>query len=208
MGSKSDYLENKILDHVLGQASFTQPTPYLALYTTAPNDAGGGTEVSGGSYARQAVAASFGAASGGSSANTADISFPQATALWGEIEAFGLLDASGAGNLLYWGYLTQTQYEFTAEATNDTFTAPGHALVNDNIVVLEGTNLPAGVSAGTRYYVISASGDNFQLSTSLGGAAINLSSTGSGKIGKLTPKTIEAGDQAIFRTGTITFTED
>ena len=105
MGSKSDYLENEILDHVLGQGAYSAPTPYLGLYTAAPTDAGGGTEVSGGSYARVAISAKFGAASGGSSANTASIDFPTATASWGTVVAFGIFDASTAGNLLYWGAL-------------------------------------------------------------------------------------------------------
>lgn len=103
MAGKSDYLEDKILDHVLGNAALTQPTPYVGLYTAAPTDAGGGTEVSGGSYARQA--ASFGAASGGAIANDAAVTFPTATAGWGTITHFGIFDAVSGGNLLYWGAL-------------------------------------------------------------------------------------------------------
>jgi len=105
MGSFSDYFENKIIDHMLGNQAFTPPsTLYVALYNVAPTDAGGGTEVSGGSYARQAV--TFSAASGGATSNSADITFPQATADWGTIVAVGILDASTGGNLLAWGALT------------------------------------------------------------------------------------------------------
>ena len=105
MGSFSDYFENKIIDHMLRNQSFTPPsTLYVALYNVAPTDAGGGTEVSGGSYARQAV--TFSAASGGATSNSADITFPQATADWGTIVAVGILDASTGGNLLAWGALT------------------------------------------------------------------------------------------------------
>jgi len=105
MGSFSDYFENKIIDHMLRNQAFTPPsTLYVALYTVAPTDAGGGTEVSGGSYARQAV--TFSAASGGATSNSADITFPQATADWGTIVAVGILDASSGGNLLAWGALT------------------------------------------------------------------------------------------------------
>lgn len=46
--SKSDYLENKLLDHQLGKTSYTMPTVYVGLFTAAPSDSGGGTEVSGG----------------------------------------------------------------------------------------------------------------------------------------------------------------
>lgn len=111
--SKSDYLEGKVLDHLLGRTTYTAPaTVYVALYTTAPADAGGGTEVSGGSYARKAVtndATNWPAASGGSKANGTAIAFPEATANWGTVVAWGLFDASSGGNLLYWGTLTQNQ---------------------------------------------------------------------------------------------------
>jgi hypothetical protein len=106
--SVADYYENKILDHMLRAQAFTPPsTVYVALYTTAPTDAGGGTEVSGGSYARQS--ATFSAASAGSISNSADITFPQATADWGTIVAVGLFDTSTAGNLLWYGNLTTSQ---------------------------------------------------------------------------------------------------
>jgi len=109
-GSKSDYLELELLDHVLGKATYTAPTTlYLALFTVAPTDAGGGTECTGGSYARKSVtnnATNFPAASSGSKSNGVAFSFVQATASWGECVAFGIFDAATAGNLLYWGDLT------------------------------------------------------------------------------------------------------
>jgi len=109
-GSKSDFLENELLDHVLGNAAYSAPaTVYVALYTVAPTDAGGGTEVSGGDYARVAVTnndTNFPAASSGAKANGTEITFPTATASWGEVVAFAILDASSGGNFLYWGDLT------------------------------------------------------------------------------------------------------
>lgn len=96
--SKSNYLENKLLEHVLKNTSYTSPTTvYAALYTDDPTEADSGTEVTGGSYARQAVA--FAAASGGTIANSGTITFanlPSAT-----ITHIGIRDASTAGNLLY-----------------------------------------------------------------------------------------------------------
>jgi hypothetical protein len=106
MGSKSDYAELKVLDAILNQTSFSVATPYVALYTATPSDSGGGTEVSGGSYARALCTTSFPAASAGSCANDVAIAFPTATANWGTVTAFGIFDASTAGNLLYWGALT------------------------------------------------------------------------------------------------------
>jgi hypothetical protein len=109
MGSKSDYLENKALDHVLGGPDYVRPaTVYAALYTAAPTDAGGGTEVAGGSYARAAItnnATNFPAASGGVKTNGTNIVFATATAAWGTVVAVGIFDADTAGNLLYWAAL-------------------------------------------------------------------------------------------------------
>lgn len=105
MASKSDYLENKILDHVLRNTAYTSPTTvYVGLLTTVATDSTSGTEVSGGSYARQAVA--FDAASGGATANTSLITFPTATASWGTVVGFAIYDALTGGNILYWGTLT------------------------------------------------------------------------------------------------------
>jgi hypothetical protein len=108
--SKSDYLENEILDHVLGGSDYTRPaTVYVALYTATPNDAGGGTEASGGSYARAAVtnnATNWPAASGGAKSNGTAITFPTPTAGWGTVTSFGIFDASTGGNLLYYGNLS------------------------------------------------------------------------------------------------------
>ena len=108
-GSFSDYLENKLLDHVFRDTAFTAPsTLYVGLYTTAPTDAGGGTEVSGGSYARVSCvpASTFAAASSGATQTTSTVTFPQASGTWGTVVAFGIFDQATSGNLLAWGDLT------------------------------------------------------------------------------------------------------
>ena len=99
MAEFSNYLENKILDHVLKNVSYTSPTTvYVGLFTTDPTDAGTGTEVSGGSYARQVLSVTT--ASGGIVTSSGDVTFPQATANWGTISHIGILDALSSGNLL------------------------------------------------------------------------------------------------------------
>lgn len=108
-GSFSNFLELELLDHIGGNGSYTAPNPYLALYTSAPSDTGGGTEVSGGSYARVDSNAKFGAAASGSMSNDAEIAFPTASASWGTVVAFGIFDAASAGNLLVWGDLTTSK---------------------------------------------------------------------------------------------------
>jgi len=99
MAEFTDFMENKIIDHMLRAQAYTPPaTVYVALFTAAPSDAGGGTEVSGGAYARQAV--TLDAAEDGASENSADITFPQATADWGTITHLALMDALTGGNML------------------------------------------------------------------------------------------------------------
>lgn len=96
----SNYLENALINGTLRATTYTAPsTVYVALFTSDPTDAGSGTEVSGGSYARQS--ATFGAPSNGASVTTADITFPTATGNWGTVGWIGIYDALTTGNLLY-----------------------------------------------------------------------------------------------------------
>jgi hypothetical protein len=100
MAEMSNYLENALINATLRNTSYTSPsTVYVGLFTTDPTDAGTGTEVSGGSYAR--VAVTFGAPSNGVTTNSGAVEFAQATASWGTITHIGILDASTSGNLLY-----------------------------------------------------------------------------------------------------------
>jgi hypothetical protein len=100
MAEFSNYLENALINAVLRNTSYTSPaTVYVSLYTTDPTDADTGTEVSGGSYARTAV--TMGAPSNGVSTNSADVTFPTATASWGTVTHIGIHDASTSGNLLF-----------------------------------------------------------------------------------------------------------
>lgn len=136
MSAMSDYLENKLVDLTLRGQAFTAPaTLYVSLHTTATTDAGGGTEVSGGSYARVAVTASLAnfagtqaaasttasSGTGGVTSNNGSITFPAPTANWGTVTHFGIWDASTAGNLLFHGALT------TSKTVNNGDAAPSFA---------------------------------------------------------------------------------
>jgi len=99
MGSKSDYLENQVIESFLRGAAV-----YIALFTVSPSDAGGGTEVTGGSYARTLIA--FDPAVAGSTSNSSQVTFPTSTAAWGTVVAFAIFDAITGGNMLYWGDIT------------------------------------------------------------------------------------------------------
>lgn len=119
----SDFLENLIIDHLFRTRTWAKPTAlYCALFTAAPSDTGGGTEVTGGSYARVNLApldtnwvATQGGTSGNSSgaggvtSNAVAITFPAPTANWGTVTHFGIFDASTAGNLWLWDALTASR---------------------------------------------------------------------------------------------------
>jgi hypothetical protein len=127
MSAASNYLEQKVLNHVLTATTYSQPsTRYVALFTNTSGNAmtnlQAGTltdEISGGSYARQAV--TFGAAStsGGttSSATNATVTFPTATADWGSITHVAIMDASTSGNVLFFGAVTTSN----SISSGDTF---------------------------------------------------------------------------------------
>jgi hypothetical protein len=120
MSAASNYLENKVLDHVLKNTAYTQPTTlYVGLFTGSAGanlEAGTVTdEVSGGAYTRKAI--TFDAASGGSAASAATVTFDAATANWGTITFVAVMDAATAGNVLFYGAVTSAK---TIE-TGDTF---------------------------------------------------------------------------------------
>lgn len=105
MSKMSNYLENALVNATLRGTAFSAPaTVYLALYTTDPTDADTGTEVTGGGYARQAV--TFSAPTDGVTSNSANITFPAATANWGNVTHIGYRDAATGGNLLYYAPLS------------------------------------------------------------------------------------------------------
>lgn len=124
MSALSNYLENALIDHVFRGQTWTPPASfYMALFTSAPSDSGGGTEVAGNSYARVAVTRSLAAwagtqgagttvassGTGGVTSNNVSIQFPTPTGSWGTVTHFGVFDTSTTGNLLLWGALTVQQ---------------------------------------------------------------------------------------------------
>jgi hypothetical protein len=107
----SDYLEEKVLEHVFGSVDYTPPTSFaFALYTAAPSDAGGGTKVTGGSYADATDGNDttlWPSYSGGSIATGVAVDFGTATADWGIVTHLGIEDQSA--NLLVWGALDSSR---------------------------------------------------------------------------------------------------
>lgn len=136
MAALTNYAENKIIDALLrAQALGAPATWYVALFTADPTETGGGTEVSGGSYARVAVAASLAnfagtqaagstvasSGTGGTTSNNGAVTFPAPTANWGSITYFALMDASTGGNAWVYGALT------VAKTVNNGDAAPSFA---------------------------------------------------------------------------------
>jgi len=134
MAGFTDFLENALIDWffraqaigITGASAGAGSGPstlYYALFTAAPSDTGGGTEVSGGSYARVAVTTSLtnfagtqaagsttaSSGTGGVTSNNGAITFPAPTANWGVVTHFGVFDASSGGNLLLWAALTNSK---------------------------------------------------------------------------------------------------
>lgn len=116
MAAMSNYLENALINATLRNTAYSSPsTVYVGLFTSDPTDAGTGTEVSGGSYARKAM--TFGSPSNGASTNSGAVEFDQATGDWGTITHFAIFDALTTGNMLYHGALTASK----TIATGDVF---------------------------------------------------------------------------------------
>ena len=191
MAGLSNYTAQAALNWITGKTAMPSlPTVYVALFTAVGTDAASGfTEVSGNAYARAATSgATWNAASGtapSSASNASTITFPTATGSWGTVIAWGLYDASSAGNLLAWDYLGAVDWlPFScSSASPGVLTVPGGAsaftLANGDSVVVDaefGGTLPT-LSAGSwtgLLTVAGLSGDTFNvgLNTTSTGAAM------------------------------------
>lgn len=111
--SFTNFLETELLDHVFGGNAYTAPaTLYVGLFTAAPGEAGGGTELSGNAYARQSVAMTV---SGNTASNSANVEFPAATGNWGTVTHAAIFDASTGGNMLAYATLTSSKVVETGD---------------------------------------------------------------------------------------------
>lgn len=124
MSAASNYLENEVLDHVLGKGlrDFTSPASlYIALFTADPGEASSYTNEVPNSYSYSRTAVTFAAASSGSAATSATVTFPTASGgSWGTVTHIAIVDSGthGAGNQLFYGALTASK----TVADGDTFT--------------------------------------------------------------------------------------
>lgn len=201
MAGLTDNGENQVLDEIFnaGVGTFPAADPFVSLHTADPGDAGA-NEVTGGAgpYARQQVA--FGAAAAGTLSNTGAISFAGMPAT--TVVAWAVNDAVTAGNFFQNGWFSTVSglaIVRSADLVGNDIQTNAHGLAADDRVVfetIEGLTAPTGITLGTLYFVLAAglTTDAFNVSTTSGGAELDITAVGSAIWRKVTPKVVNAGD--------------
>lgn len=224
--STTTYLTDAILNHVYRNTALTSPTAVYAglLEAVTDKEAGTVTETNTtnyGGYARQAITfgAPAGALGGRQVTNSSAVTFPaKSNSGTATMIALGVYDAVSAGNLLDVILLSSfdpiNALVEDADLVNNDITSPAHGLVADDRVRFEavpgGSNLPAGLSENTTYWVISTglATDTFRVSATQGGAAVDITAVGRMQVQKLVPITVAQNDQPQFGVGTLKITKD
>lgn len=170
-----------------------------------------GTEATGGSpaYARQGVV--WGAAASGQKANTGALTFDVAA---GSYFAFGLFNAVSGNSGTFLGYIpfggssTVKGFASSDVIANDKFWSAGHGLANGDAVLIYNVfaeSLPAGtgLTEGVVLYVVGSATDSFQLATTSGGAAINVTAPGELYFQKVVPEIFASQGQITVAAGAL-----
>lgn len=227
--AKSNQFENDLLKHIfqnaaltlIGDAAGLLPSAaagslYVSLHTADPGEAGDQTtsEATYTGYARIAVARSAGGwtVTNNLVENTAAVTYAQCTGGANTVTHFGIGTASsGAGKLLYKGSLgASAQGPFTAKV-DDTITIPGHTLIVDNLAAFYaayGSSLPTGITEGVQYFVKTVTGDDITISTTQGGATLNITAVGDGVVYKAASLAVSNGITPEFPPGAIDLLEN
>ena len=209
MAGYSDYWARKVLDQSTGKTSITLPSVWIGLYTAVPTDAGGGTEVTGGAYARVSTAGTdWNAASGSAPASTSNLNaftFPTATANWGTVVAIGAFDAATVGNLLWWELLGNFDWKpFTCtSASPGVLTCPAHGYSNGDSVYVTaeyGGTLPTTAGSWTGPLTVAG------VTTDTFTAGVNTTGTGNGQVRKVATQSVPLGVTASFAGGALVIT--
>jgi len=158
----TDYEENRLLD-----LSWLN-TDKMALMATLGTDSLAGTEVAGGSYARQTTS-SLAAASGGSKSSSAAITFLGLPAT--DVQGWSIWDSAGT-NRKWYGLFTPQQG--TATASTDRITITAHGFADGDKIVFQSTYAPAGLTANTTYFVRDKTTNDFKVAATSGGVAIDI----------------------------------
>jgi hypothetical protein len=153
---------------------------------------------------------------GNPKSNGTVITYTTATVDWLRALSWGILDAATAGNLLYWGPLAQNIKIASVDAagvTSNNITSPAHGFANGTVMRVfpySGGALPTGLAVDVRYFVVGTAADTFQLSTTSGGAAIDITAAGSGflEVGEDKSIVVSSGGQASFAASSLVISED
>jgi hypothetical protein len=177
--------------NLISVTSFTHAGAYTDL---------GATEVAGGSYARQAI--TWAAASGGTRANSAQISIPIPAGT--TVQTVGVWDASSAGNSQgFWQIGSTVTGTGTATASTDTIASFAHGVTTDDRVFFTapaGSSLPTGLSATVLYFVRATglTADAFTVALTSGGAAVNITADGEVAFFKTVPQTFSIAGNLVL----------
>jgi hypothetical protein len=110
MANLSNYAENKVLDHLFKNTSYTSPTAYIGYFNNLITDDSVPTEVTGNGYGRVEISSKMGSAASGTITNTSAITFPAASGGdHGVITDIAIFDASTSGNMIAYGALTTSK---------------------------------------------------------------------------------------------------
>lgn len=194
----TDAYDDKLINVFRNTGISAVAAPYIGLFnrSTPPTKAGGGTEVSGGNYTRQALTLGAPAAAspqGRHSTNSGALAFPAGAGVTSTsilslpadpTQWWALYDAI-AGTMAGFGELLGPPILCALSTSAETFTATTHGLSNGQNVqvrVSAGGSYPGGFAVDTEYYVVGAAANTFQLATTVGGSAIDITSVGTGAV--------------------------
>jgi hypothetical protein len=137
--------------------------------------------------------------------NGATIAYPQATANWGSVVAFGIYDALSGGNLIAWDYLGNYKWNpFTCtSASPGVLTSPVHGYSNSDSVVVTakfGGTLPATAGSWSGILTVAAAAaDIFNV-------GVNTTGTGDGQVRKILQQSVSSGVAVSFAPNALTLT--
>lgn len=216
MPGLTDAGEIAVLDEIYnaGSGAFPAGNVFVALHSADPGDTGATAELTGGSYARQQV--DFTAAAAGTLSNVGAITWPVPA---GNVVAWSIWDAVTAGVCFQTGWFNTATPAVSlaicraADVTANDIQSTAHGFTTDDRVVfevIEQLTIPAGLTAGTIYFVIATglTTDAYRVALTSGGAAIDITAVGSAiarrvlvtNFGGAGSFQVAAGDLDIFAT--------
>lgn len=189
-------------------------SPFIGLFTAITDwRAGTVTEATYTGYGTR-PACSFGAVAntsptgGRQKANDADVTFPQNTGSNQDVIGWGIYTASTAGTLRDIALLDADPPVIGTADTADLITSYAHGLATDQrvfVIAAPGAVIPTGLSENTAYFVLAAglTADAFKLSTTSGGAAVDITAGGAAMFMPYKAVTIAAGATPEYAIGSL-----